>query len=154
MKITIQQPHTYLVLLVDRKHARMFTLCDGIVGQEEESIVGDVPQKVKHGDDTWDAQDKIFRHIEDHLHRHLTIIFQKAALFAEEHHTTGIIIGSHKPLFSKIEKHLPYPLSQKVRGTFVTGLKAPFGEILQRAKRTIAQIEKEEENEKRRKEIR
>lgn len=135
---------TYMVLLVDRQKAKMFTLIDGSVERVEEIKDGHVPQKVKHGDDTWDAQNKIFRHIEDHLHRHLTLVSQKAAIFAKENHIAVIIIGSHKPLFSKIEKHLPYPLSQKVKGTFVTELKAPFNEVLKRAKRLIDQIEMKE----------
>lgn len=135
---------TYMILLVDRQKAKMFTLVDGAVGQVEEFKDGHVPQKVKHGDDTWDAQDKIFRHIEDHLHRHLALIGKKAAAFAKENSITGVIIGSHKPLFLKIEKHLPYPLSLKVKGKFVTELKAPFNEILRRATHVIGEIEKEE----------
>lgn len=133
---------TYMVLLADRKRAKMFTLVDGMVGRKEEFRNGHVPQKVKHGDDTWDAPDKIFRHIEDHLHRHLTLVGQHAFNFSKGDHIAGVIIGSHKPLFSKIEKHLPYPLSRKVKGRFVTELKAPFNEILKRAKRLIDQIEK------------
>lgn len=136
----------YLVLLVDRKRARMFILRKGVVKQDEEIIIDSVPQKVKHGDDTWDAQDKIFRHIEDHLHRHLKLVAEKVSDFAKKKQLTGIVIGSHKPLFIKIEKHLQYPLNRKVKGKFVTELKAPFGEILKRAKRTIKEIEEREKS--------
>lgn len=134
----------YMVLLVDRQKAKMFTLTDGAVERVEELKKDHVPQKVKHGDDAWDAQDKIFRHIENHLHRHLTIVAQKASLYITKNNIAGIIIGSHKPLFSKIEKHLLYPLSRKIKGRFVTELKAPFNEILRRAKVLIDQIEKKE----------
>ena len=140
----------YMVLLVDRQKAKMFTISDGAVEKIEEFKDGHVPQKVKHGDDTWDAQDKIFRHIEDHLHRHLTLVGKKAAAFTKENNITGIIIGSHRPLFSKIEKHLPYPLSRKIKGRFVTELKAPFNEILQRAERLIEQIEQKRKSPKKR----
>ena len=135
---------TYMVLLVDRQKAKMFTLVDGAVGMVEEFKDGHVPQKVKHGDDTWDAQNKIFRHIEDHLHKHLVLISRKAAAFAKKNNITAVVIGSHKPLFSKIEKHLPYPLSQKIKGRFITELKAPFNEILNRAKLLVSQIELKE----------
>lgn len=141
MKNTIKKHNRYLVLLVDRKRARMFTLHNGAVEQDEKFINTHVPQKVKHGDDTWDAQDKIFRHIEDHLHRHLTSIAQQTRLYAAKNHITAVVIGSHKPLFSKIKKHLPYLISQKVKGTFTTELKAPFSEILERAKILIDKIE-------------
>lgn len=133
--------NAYMVLLVDRKKAVMFTLFDGSVGKKDELIDGHVPQKVKHGDDTWDAQDKIFRHIEDHLHRHLKLVSEKTAAFAKENNISKIIIGSHKPLFSKIENHLPHPLSKKVKGKFITELKTPFNEILRRAKNLISELE-------------
>jgi len=143
MKNSLQKQNKYLILLVDRKRARIFTIQNGVVDKDKEFVNGHVPQKVKHGDDTWDAQDKIFRHIEDHLHRHLTFVVQNTADFTSKNHIDGLIIGSHKPLFSKIKEHFPCPLSKKVKGTFVTELKAPFGEILKRAKRAIDKIEKE-----------
>lgn len=139
---------TYMILLVDRKQAKMFILREGSVGAREEFQNGDVPRKVKHGDDTWDAPDKIFRHIEDHLHRHLKAIGEKASDFAKKYRVDAIIIGSHIPLFAKIEKHLPYPLPQKVRGRFITELKAPFGEILTRAEKKIKMIESKKPEEK------
>lgn len=145
MKNAMQKNNKYLVLLVDRKRARMFTMNNGVVAHDEEVINGFVPQKVKHGDDTWDAQDKIFRHIEDHLHRHLTLIAKNAATYAKKNQITAVIIGSHKPLFSKIKKHLPYSLSKKITGIFITELKAPFEEILKRAKKCIENLESGEE---------
>lgn len=138
---------TYLILLIDRKHASMITLLNGLVIDTETVTDGQVPQKVKHGDDTWDAQDKIFRHIEDHLHRHLTLMLDKATSFVKEHNVSTIIIGSHKPLFAKIEKNLPLPLAKKVKGYFVTELNAPFNEILERANLLIAQLERQDKKE-------
>lgn len=143
-KEDMMRPKTYMVLLVDRKKAKIFTLIDGMVDGYEEFAGEYVPQKVKHGDDTWDAPDKIFRHIEDHLHRHLTLIFQKAVSFAQKNNIYGIVIGSHKPLFPKIKKHLPQLLSRKVKGEFVTELKAPFNDIVKRAKDLIDKIEEKE----------
>lgn len=145
-KDTVQKHNKYLVLLADRKNARMFTLQKGVAGQHEEIVCEDVPQKVRHGDDTWDSQDKIFRHIEDHLRRHLECVGQQAKLYVEKNNIDRILIGSHKPLFGKIKKNLQYPLSQKVVGTFVTELKIPFGEILNRAKIHIAEIEGKEKS--------
>lgn len=134
----------YMVLLVDRQRVKIFSIINGAVEDMREFEDDQVPKKVKHGDDTWDAQDKIFRHIEDHLHKHLVKAAGHAFDFAKENHVWAIIIGGHKPLFSKIEKHLAYPLSNKVKGTFVTELKSPFNEILKRAKSTVDKIEKGE----------
>ncbi|MBP7832210.1 MAG: hypothetical protein KA035_00345 [Candidatus Levybacteria bacterium] len=135
----------YMVLLVDRNRASMFALMDDVVSKKEVLKSDDTPQKVKHGDDTWDAQNKIFRHIEDHLHRHLQKVGSYAQVFAKENHITEIIIGGHRPLFAKVKKNLPPSLSKKVKGTFVTELKVSFGEILKRAKKCIDIIEREEE---------
>ena len=147
MKKSNNTQSRYFVLLVDRKRARMFTLRDGVVEYDEELMIDIVPQKVKHGDDTWDAQDKIFRHIEDHLHRHLKLVAEKAFDFAKRKRIDHLLIGSHKPLFAKIEKHLSYPLNRKIKGKFVTELKAPFGEILKRAKLAIKEIEEKDKKE-------
>ena len=149
MKKTIKKvtkeatPKKYLILLVDRKQTKMFTMMDGVVLRREERISSTVPQKVKHGDDTWDSQDKIFRHIEEHLHRHLVNVSQEAVAFAKNDHITGWILGGHKTLFPKIKKHIPYPFSKKIKGEFVTELKAPFGEIIRRARLAVIRIEEE-----------
>ncbi|MEX2013079.1 MAG: hypothetical protein WD967_01610 [Candidatus Levyibacteriota bacterium] len=134
----------YMVLLVDRQKVKFFTLIDGSVERIDEFKNGRVPQKVRVNEEHYYGRgDKILRHIEDHLHRHLALVSQKAAVFAETNHIGGIVIGSHKPLFLKIEKHLPQHLFKKVEGRFVTELKEPFNDILERAKRLIDQIEKQ-----------
>lgn len=75
---------TYLVLLVDRVRAEFFTLLDGSVGSHEILSRDQVPQRVKHGSNIWDAQDKIMRHIENHLHRHLQNVSMAVSAFAKK----------------------------------------------------------------------
>ena len=133
--------NTYLLLVVDRKHAKLFTLFNGIVESKGVYIEGNVPQKVKHGDDTWDSPDKIFRHTEDHLHRYLVKVRDAVDDLVKKNHIDGIIIGSHKPLFPKIKKLFNPPVEKKIKGTFVTEVKVPFNEILKRARAVISQIE-------------
>ena len=124
----------YMVLVFDREKAFMFSLRNGAVEKFKKLKKGFVPQEVKHGDDTWDAQDKINRHIEDHLHRHLKHVALEVGKYATENHISQIIIGTHKALFSKIEKLIPYPFSDKVKGRFITEVKGPFNEVVKRAK--------------------
>lgn len=128
----------YMVLLVDRKRARMFILVDGKAVSHLELSHDEAPQKVKAGVNTWDAQDKIMRHIEDHLHKHLEHVATDSLKFALNEKVTHLLIGGHKPLFSKIIKQLKYPLSKKFIGTFVTELKIPQEEVLELA---LAEIE-------------
>lgn len=133
---------TYMILLADKQKAHMFTLIDGSVQDKLEVVDGQVPKKVKHGDDTWDAEDKIFRHIEDHLHKHLSLIAKQAEKFAKKHKPEVLLLGGHKPLFSKIEKHLREDLSQKIGARFITELKVPFNNILEIVKKEIEKLEK------------
>ena len=131
----------YLIVLGDRQRGRMFTFGEGEIVRSLELINDDAPQKVKNGENTWDAQDKIFRHIEDHLHRHLVKVTEAAREFVKKEKIRGVIIGGHKPLFSKIESEMRYPLSKKVLGKFVTELKVPTKEIVARVKEAISEIE-------------
>lgn len=131
-----------MILLVDKKRASMFTFFKGAVGDKIDISDEQVPQRVKKGGERWNAQDKIFRHIEQHLHRHLAVIGNKAALFAKQNDVSNLVIGSHPFLFKKIKKHLPYPLRNNVRGIFVTELKEPFNKILKRVKYCIEGGEK------------
>jgi peptide subunit release factor 1 (eRF1) len=142
-KKVAKKDNKYLVLLIDRKEAKIFMVhSSGAVERTEEFVDGNVPQKVKHGDDARAAEDKIFRHIEDHLHKHLTLIAEKVKLYAAQEDIAGILIGGHNQLFTKIKKHLPYPLSGQVKGTFLVDMKVPFNEILKRIKVLIEEIEK------------
>lgn len=130
---------TYLVLLADRKMAMLYTLFKGSASSLSRFTKNDVPQRVKHGNNTWDAQDKINRHIENHLHLHLKSVGEFIKKYVKENPVDGILIGGHKALFAKIKKHIPYPTSKKVVGNFVTELKVPLNTI---SKKAIAEIEK------------
>lgn len=131
---------TYLVLLVDRKMAKLFTFFDGKLSYLNKFTGDSVPQKVKHGDNTWDAQDKIFRHIENHLDRYLAQVALFVSTYVKQNPIDGIILGSHKPLFAKIKKHLPFSLLKKVKGEFVTEIKGPVDEVSKKALLTITQL--------------
>ncbi|HET9946837.1 MAG TPA: hypothetical protein VFQ63_02125 [Patescibacteria group bacterium] len=133
--------NAYLVLLVDRKHSKMIMLREGSVQEQEEFTSSNIPQRVRHGDDTWDAQDKIDRHIQDHISKHLIHMGKSAKIFADKNHATAVIIGGHQTFFPQIKKHLPKDISEKVKGTFIIDFKAPFNDILERANKLIATIE-------------
>jgi hypothetical protein len=139
----IMKQKTYMVLVADRKRARMFTLSDGAVDHYEEFVNEYVPQKVKHGDNTWDSQSKIFRHIEEHLHRHLKQIALKVSGYMKNKNIQFIIIGGHKTLLAKIKKHLPIHIQKMVLGTFVTALNIPITTIAQHSKKVVEELERQ-----------
>ena len=130
----------YLVLLVDREKARMFTVHFGKIEEQKEIFNGKVPQNVKHGDNTWDSQDKIFRHIEDHLSRHLKLIANAAESFVKNNNVSFILLGGHKEMFPKIKRHLLYPLNKMVAGEFVTELNISLNEVLKLSKKMAERL--------------
>ncbi len=132
---------TYLVLIADRKQAKLFTLFKGTVSSLLDFSKNDVPQRVKHGSNAWDAQDKINRHIQEHLHQHLNSLSAIVKKYVKENPVDGILIGGHKNLFAIIKKYIPYPLSKKVLGNFVTELKVPLNTISKKAIREIETLE-------------
>lgn len=133
---------TYLILLADRKRVKLYTLLHDSVSPLSEFIKNDVPQKVKHGDDTWDAQDKINRHIEEHLHQHLKFVSILVKDYVLKNPIDGILLGGHKDMFEKLKNHLPFPLSKKVIGNFVTELKVPLNTISKKALLEIERLER------------
>ena len=137
----------YLVLLADREKARIFTVHLGKIEEHEDVFGIDVPQRVKRGDDTWDQQNKILRHIEDHLHRHLKLIAEKTNQFAKNNPVNFVLIGGHPEMIPKIKKHLPYPLNKMVLGKFVTELNIPLNEIFLNSKKVVAEIFKDVQEE-------
>lgn len=130
----------YLVILADRKKARLFTVHLGAVEEHKDVFDAQVPQKVKRGDDTWDQQNKIQRHIEDHLHRHLKIIAQETHEFVKNYPVSFIIVGGNKDIIPKVKKHLKYPLNRLVLGDFVTELNLPLNEIFLKSKEIASQF--------------
>lgn len=126
-------PKRYLVILADRQKARFFTLYKNKVEDKGESYFDDVPQKVK-AEGT--REGKMARHIRDHLYRHLKLVGQRARLFLQRRkleNIDGILIGSHKELFKQIKYFLPTNLKEKVTGEFITELKIPIHQIIQKA---------------------
>ncbi|OGD86931.1 hypothetical protein A2870_00400 [Candidatus Curtissbacteria bacterium RIFCSPHIGHO2_01_FULL_41_11] len=130
----------YLVLVADRKKARLFTVSLGRIQEHKDIFNAEVPQRVKHGDDTWDQQDKIMRHIEDHLHRHLKFIAQETKEFVKNHPVNFVIVAGHKDIIPKIKKHLTYPLNKIVLGEFVTELNIPLNEVFLHSKKIAQRI--------------
>jgi len=104
----------YLVLLVDRKRARLFTVYLGEIAEEKEVFNGEVPQRVKAKTINWGRYDKIPRHIEDHLDRYLKTISQTVFDFALNKNIRFIILGGHGEIIPKMKKHLSYPLNKMV----------------------------------------
>jgi len=130
----------YLVLLVDRAKARMFTVHLGEIEEHKDIFNGKVPQRVKAKKTDYGRDDKIPRHIEDDLRRHLELLASEAKEFLKGKKSHFIILGSHKEMLPKIKQTLPYPLNKMVAGEFVTELNVPLSRVLSLSKKIASQI--------------
>ena len=134
-----------MALLVDREKARLFTVHLGRIKEHKEVFNGIVPQRVREINKAWMRQNKIFRHIEDHLNRHLKMIGESVEEFVKDKSVSFIIIGGHKELLFKIKKHLSKKLQSIIRGEFVTELNIPLNDVLLQSKKLIENLEKGKE---------
>lgn len=133
----------YFVLLVDREKARLFTVHLGEIEEHKDVLNGAVPQNVRQINDAWMRQDKIFRHIEDHLHRHLGLIAQATSNFALENGIHFMVLGGHRQLLSKIKEHLPTSVAKMILGEFVSELNIPINDVLLHSKKVVEQLERD-----------
>lgn len=131
----------YLVLLADREKARMFTVHLGNIEEHKDVFDGIVPQRVKAIKTEWGRYDKIERHIEDHLHRHLQLIAKAAEEFVKDHPVTFVILGGNDEMIPKVKKHLTYPLNKMVVGELVTEVNIPLNAVFLESKKIAAKLE-------------
>jgi hypothetical protein len=130
----------YLVIAVDRKRAFFFILRDSVIENQDAIIDDTVPQNVKG---RWpeaqyaQREDKIQRHIIDHLHRHFMTIADEVKRFVGAKKIAGVILGGHKNEFSQFKKCLPKALQEKIVGEFVSELNVDLPELQEKAKRII-----------------
>lgn len=127
----------HLVLLADRRKAIFFTVEFGRVQEKKEISNDDVPQNVKAKKIDWGRDDKIFRHIEQHLHYHLKAVSEAALDFAKNKNINFVMLGGHEELIPKIKKHLKYPLNKIVKGKFITELNIPIDKLLKKAQKAL-----------------
>lgn len=131
----------YLVVVVDRAKAKFFTLKQGVIENQDEVIDESVPQNV-HPDTRETTrltrEDKINRHIQDHIHRHFQLISQKVADFVGNTPINGVVVGGHKNLIHKFERHLPKLLQDRIVGEFVAVLNGNINEIVEKSKEIIS----------------
>lgn len=132
----------YLVIAVDRKQAIFFTVRFGEIEEKFSVTDGHVPQKVRANErDYYGRSDKILRHIEEHLHRHLKLIAEAASHFVRTHDVSFIILAGHKNLLSQCKKHLDPSLQKMVVAEFVTDLHSSLAELLLQSKKAAFAFE-------------
>lgn len=135
----------YLVVLADKSQATYFTLYHGMVEQQGHIYDPSVPQNVK-ATSMEDSQDKMFRRVLDHLHKHLITVTNRVTMVINHKQIHGVVIGGHRELLHKIEEHLPQDLRQKVIGNFVCELSGDMNDVSQKSNQIIQRMQKSSGN--------
>jgi peptide subunit release factor 1 (eRF1) len=131
---------TYLVVLIDREKARIFTVGQGEI-IDHIDVTGDyVPPRVKAtgGDSVGGAGDIKSRHNEMLLKHHIDQAVKEIFKFTRRTTVQFVIIGGHKEMLKRIRDSLPNELRTKVVGTFVTEVDLPLNELLLQSKEIAA----------------
>lgn len=115
----LEEFRRYCVLVVDARKARLFSLYLGDIEEHLGLFVDDVPSKVTGGG--WAAlqQKRIQHHIEDHIHRHLKQVAERAFRFFQEKRFDLLIIGGPQDkTLPKVYDHLHSYLQARTAGEF------------------------------------
>lgn len=125
----------YLILLVSKDKARIFTYYLGELS-EEEDVSTEIPKKHKQGGwsaATWQRwhETHVIWHLKDVVEHTLKIVDDKK-----------IILGGTLPTIAEFKDLLPKSLSEKVVGEFNVEFEAPIKEILEKAEEFIDNYEK------------
>jgi peptide subunit release factor 1 (eRF1) len=131
----------YLVILSDKQKAILYTIFAGSLEAQEEVFDDSVPHDAQG---RWanapraQRNDKLQRHIHEHLQKHFAYIASRAVSFIKNKPIAGVILGGHKTEMSQFKEHLPKNLKEKVVGNFVSELNTNFNEILGKSKEVVA----------------
>lgn len=122
----------YVVLLVDRENARIFTVRIGEITEYGEVHTEDVPGRHKKGGWFALSQNHYERHIDYHVWLHLKDVLKKLDSFLAGEQTEGLIIGGSEEAVNLTRGMLSAAVEGKVIGTFPAEMTEKTDEVLAR----------------------
>jgi hypothetical protein len=142
LKKVLNEDVKYLVLLVDREKARMFTVSQDEIAEHEEFLSGFVPQKVRTTGRSINRGDTDIhdRYAENMLNHHIDLVAKNVARFIKPGDVSFVLVGGHAEMVNKVVKSLPKAFQDKVAATFVSELNIPLNDILLASKKVAATI--------------
>ncbi|MEK7460838.1 MAG: hypothetical protein AAB647_01320 [Patescibacteria group bacterium] len=111
-------PNTFLFILVDRQHGHFYQF-DGARRQltHLEELTEEVPKPVKAASWKGLADDKVARHIEDHIRSHLKHVAEKLEQLLKKQPEAVVIVGGPEEVVAQFQTVLPHMVSEKVVAT-------------------------------------
>lgn len=132
----------YLVIVVDKEKARIFTVKLGEIEVMKE-LTDSYPGK--HAQGGW-SQARWQRHAKDHVRRHLKRVVNEAVRISRSKEFDRVILAGSKEILPDLEKLLPAALKKRYVGKFYTELFASDQKILGLSLKVEAQVERSKEN--------
>lgn len=138
----LEQYHSYAVALVDREHARLFSIQLGEIAEYSEFFTPDVPGKHKKGGWYGRDENRFRRHINVHVYFHLRDVVKHLENILSRGDVTHLILGGSEESVVLFSKMFPQPLVSKIVGTFTADMHAGNNEILEKSLHIIRNVEK------------
>lgn len=133
-----ESPETTLVL-VDRNKAKFYDLSLERIKFTSRIILSDVPQKIQAPGENMGREDKILRHIEDHLRRHFKKVVAELENHIKKSKPKYIILGGEKEVILKFQKILPQKIAKLVIGSLSANVGTEEGKLLLKTRKIIGQ---------------
>ncbi len=137
----------YVVLLVDKESARIFTIHLGEVVEYGEVHTPDIPGKHKKGGWFALSQNHYERHIDFHIGMHLKDVADKLESFLTGEYIGRLIIGGSDEAVSMVKGMLHKTILDKIIGTAKVEMFAKSDEVLRRVEPIASAYEKKKEEE-------
>jgi peptide chain release factor subunit 1 len=128
----------YAVALVDKRHARLFTV---FAGEIEESVAFEDFVPGKHDEGAL-SQANFQRHHEAHVYRHLKRVAQSLAERLRHRRFDRLILAGPEEATSELKRLLPRPLAQRVAAVIPAEVAANTAEILQKTLEVERNVER------------
>ncbi|HXG04898.1 MAG TPA: Vms1/Ankzf1 family peptidyl-tRNA hydrolase, partial [Candidatus Binatia bacterium] len=131
----------YAVTLVDKEHARLFTVFLGEI-EESEAFADFVPGK--HDQGGW-SQARYQRHHEAHVYWHLKRVVERLAGLARRRHFDRLVLAGPEEATSELRRLLPRPLARRLAAVIRAEMTAGDREILDKTLAIEQRLEREAE---------
>ncbi|MCL6641247.1 MAG: host attachment protein [Candidatus Rokubacteria bacterium] len=131
----------YAVALVDKEHARLFTVFGGEI-EESEAFADFVPGK--HDQGGW-SQTRYQRHHEAHVYWHLKRVVERLARMARRRHFDRLVLAGPEEATSELRRLLPRPLARRLAAVIRAEMTASDREILDKTLAIEQRLEREAE---------
>ena len=127
----------FTIVLLDRTQSKLIEVNVGEEEAQSRLIKNDVPQRIQAHGGNMGREDKILRHIEDHLHRHLVEIVKELREFEKNHPDGLIVIGAQKELVGKFTRELSKEMQAKVIGNFGANVDDNETDLIKKAQKIV-----------------